>query len=100
VDPEWQNDGVKRFARTETSRRPFLELDHLNIMVALPEYMRAIKSLAMRIGTEFHDEDDVRYLLRHLDVRSYEKAIAIITKYFPFERFPQKILYALQELLS
>jgi hypothetical protein len=38
--------------------------------------------------------------MRHLDVRSYEKAVAIVTKYFPLERFPRKALYALQELLA
>jgi hypothetical protein len=32
----------------------------------------------MRLGAEFHDEDDVRYLLRLLEVRSYEKAVTII----------------------
>jgi hypothetical protein len=68
-------------------------------MVAQPEYLLAMKCLAMRIGAEFHDEDDIRYLLRHLDIRSYEKAIAVITKYYPKERFPPKTLYALAELL-
>jgi hypothetical protein len=53
----------------------------------------------MRIGAEFHDEDDVRYLLRHLDIRDYETALARIEKYYPLERFPQKSLYALSELL-
>jgi hypothetical protein len=32
-------------------------------------------------------------------VRSYTQALAIITKYYPLERFPQKSLYALEELL-
>lgn len=99
VNPDWLNDGVKGLLSVPGEFAPFLEHDHLNVMVALPEYMLAMKCLAMRIGTEFHDEDDVRYLLRHLDVRSYEKAVTIITKYFPLERFPQKTLYALQELL-
>jgi len=53
----------------------------------------------MRIGAEFHDEDDVRFLRRLLDVRSYDQALAIIAKYYPLERFPQKTLYALEELL-
>jgi hypothetical protein len=53
----------------------------------------------MRIGAEFHDEDDVRYLLRHLNIRSSERALSVITKYYPIERFPQKTLYALTELL-
>jgi len=32
----------------------------------------------MRIGAEFHDENDVRYLLRHLDVHSYDQALSIV----------------------
>ncbi len=58
-----------------------------------------MKCLAMRSGAEFHDEEDVRYLLRHLDIRSLEQALAILTKYYPLERFPQKTLHALEELL-
>jgi hypothetical protein len=53
----------------------------------------------MRIGAEFHDEEDVRYLLRHLDIRTYEKALTVIGKYYPLERFPQKTLHALAEIL-
>jgi hypothetical protein len=67
--------------------------------VAQPEYLLAMKCLAMRIGAEFHDEDDVRYLLRHLDIRTYEQAVTAITRYYPLDRFPQKTLYALAELL-
>ena len=50
-------------------------------------------------GAEFHDEDNIRYLLRHLDVQSYARALELITRYYPLERFPQKTLYALGELL-
>jgi hypothetical protein len=67
--------------------------------VALPQYLLAMKCLAMRIGAEFHDEEDVRFLLRLLNIRSYDQALAVITKYYPLERFPQKTLYALEELL-
>jgi hypothetical protein len=99
VNPDWLNDGVKGFLSAQGDFAPFLELDHLRIMVAQPQYLLAMKCLAMRIGAEFHDEDDIRYLLRHLDLRNYEKAVAVITKYYPLERFPQKTLYALAELL-
>jgi hypothetical protein len=99
VKPDWLNDGVKGFLSAQRDFAPFLELDHLRIMVAQPEYLLAMKCLAMRIGAEFHDEDDMRYLLRHLDLRNSEKALAVITKYYPLERFPQKTLYALAELL-
>jgi hypothetical protein len=99
VKVDWLNDAVKGFMSPRGDFAPFLQLDHLRIMMAQPEYLLAMKCLAMRIGAEFHDEDDIRYLLRLLDVRHYEDAVAIVTKYYPLERFPQKTLYALAELL-
>lgn len=96
---DWLNDGVKAFLSERGEFIPFLELDHLRVMIAQPEYLLAMKCLALRIGAEFHDEDDVRYLLRHLDIRDYDQAVATITRFYPLERFPQKTLYALAELL-
>lgn len=96
---DWLSDAVKGYLSAKGDFTAFLELDHLRVMVAEPQYLFAMKCLAMRIGAEFHDEDDVRYLLRHLDLRSYDQALAILTKYYPLERFPQKTLYALEELL-
>jgi hypothetical protein len=100
VSADWLNDAVKGFLSEQGDFAEFLELDHLTVMVAEAPYMLAMKCLAMRIGAEFHDEEDVRYLLRHLDIRAYDPALAVITKYFPLERFPQKTLYALAELLA
>jgi hypothetical protein len=99
MDPDWLNDGVKGFMSAHGDFSPFLERDHLSVMVAQPEYLLAMKCLAMRIGAEFHDEDDVRYLLRQLDIRRYDQAISVIEKYYPLDRFPQKTLYALAEIL-
>jgi hypothetical protein len=99
IEPDWLNDGVKGFLSERGEFIPFLELDHLRVMVAQPAYLLAMKCLSFRIGAEFHDEDDVRYLLRHLGIGSYDQAIAVITRFYPLERFPQKTLYALGELL-
>ncbi len=92
IDDRWLNDGVKGFISAQGEVAPFLELDHLKVMAAQPEYLLAMKCLALRIGTEFHDEQDVRFLLRLLDVRSYDEALRIVTKYYPLDRFPQKTL--------
>jgi hypothetical protein len=99
IQPDWLNDGVKGFLSEHGEFNPFLELDHLRVMVAQPEYLLAMKCLSLRLGPEFHDEDDVRYLLRHLAIGSLEQAVATITRFYPLERFPQKTLYALAELL-
>lgn len=99
LPPDWLNDAVKGYLSERGEFRPWLELAHLKVMVALPEYLLAMKCLAYRIGAEFHDEDDIRFLLRLLDVRSYDRALELVTRYYPRERIPQKALYALQELL-
>jgi hypothetical protein len=99
VRADWLNDSVKGFLSERGEFRPFLELDHLRVMVAQPEYLLAMKCLALRIGAEFHDEDDVRYLLRHLGIERYEDAVAVIARFYRLDRFPQKTLYALGELL-
>jgi len=96
---DWLNDAVKGFLSERGEFRPWLELSHLRVMVAQPEYLLAMKCLALRIGAEFHDEDDIRYLLRHLGVTNYDKALEIVTRYYPLKRIPQKTLYALGELL-
>ncbi len=99
IDSRWLNDAVKGFMSAQGEFAPFLELDHLRVMAAQPEYLLAMKCLAMRIGAEFHDEEDVRFLLRLLDIRSRDDALGVITKYYPLERFPQKTVYALEDLL-
>jgi hypothetical protein len=99
IPPDWINDAVKGFLSDRGTFTPFLELDHLRVMVAQPEYLLAMKCLALRIGAEFHDEDDIRYLLRHLNVAGYDQAIELITRFYPLARIPQKTLYALGELL-
>jgi hypothetical protein len=99
IESNWLNDAVKGFLGDRGEFEHFLELDHLSVMLAQPQYLLAMKCLAMRIGEEFHDEDDVRYLLRHLNIETYESALQVITRFYPTERFPQKTLYALEELL-
>ena len=99
VAEDWLNNAVKGFLRKEGDYNEYLALSNLNIFIAKPEYLLAMKSLAMRLGPGFHDEDDLRYLLRYLNIDKYADALTVIEKYYPLERFPQKILYALEEIL-
>jgi len=100
VPENWLNDAAKGYMSADGDYRPFLELPNLRVLMAQPEYLLAMKCLAFRLGAEFHDEADVRYLLRYLNIDRYEAAIAVITRYYPRERFPQKAFYALEEILS
>ena len=100
VPEDWLNDAVKGFLCARGEFRPYLELPHLRVFVAEPHYLLAMKCVAMRLGAEFHDLDDVRYLLRHLGVRSSAEALAIVTRYFDEERIPLKARLALEEMLG
>ncbi len=97
---DWLNDAVKAYLSDHEDFQPYLELTNLHVLSASPEYLLAMKCLAMRLGEGFHDEDDVRFLLRLLNLTDYRKALEVVTRYYPRERFPQKTLYALEELLE
>jgi len=96
---DWLNDAVKRYLSTEGDFVPFVSLSNLQVLTATPEYLLAMKCLAMRLGAEFHDQDDARFLLRYLNITRYQTALDIISRYYPIDRIPQKTLYALEELL-
>jgi hypothetical protein len=98
--PDWLNDGVKGYLSSRGVFQPYLALPNLTVLTASPEYLLAMKCLAMRLGAEFHDESDIRYLLRFLNIDNYAAAIEIVARYYPLERIPQKTLYALEEMLS
>ena len=100
VDERWLNDGVKGYISQKGTFFNYLELSNLKVFCADANYLLAMKCLAMRIGEEFQDLEDIRYLLRHIGLGKYEDAIEIIEKYYPLDQFPQKTLYALEELLE
>lgn len=99
VPDTWLNDAVKAFLSPRADFDPYLELDHLRVFTAVPEYLLAMKCAAMRLGAEFHDLDDVRYLLRYLNITSAAKALEIVTRYYDADILPAKARLALEELL-
>ena len=99
-DPDWINDAVKGYMNEHGSFADYLDLSNLKVMTAQPEYLLAMKCLSMRLGPEFHDEDDVRFLLRYLNLTRYQQAVNIISRYYPLDRIPAKALSAMEEILG
>lgn len=100
VPDSWLNDAVKGFLSPRGDFDSFLELPHLRVFVARPTYLLAMKCAAMRLGEEFQDLDDVRYLLRYLNISSADEALGIVTKYFDESQLLPKTRLALEELLG
>ncbi|MGH7555805.1 MAG: hypothetical protein ACREMQ_22620 [Longimicrobiales bacterium] len=96
----WLTDAVKGYLSPRGEYDPYLELDHLCVFVAKPEYLLAMKCVALRLGEEFHDLDDVRYLLRYLNVTTADDALGIVRQYFDEVRVLPKTRLALEELLG
>jgi hypothetical protein len=99
VPDTWLNDAAKAFLGPHGEFDDYLELSHLRVFVAQPAYLLAMKCAAMRLGEEFHDVDDVRYLLRFLNITTVDEAMRVVTKYFDESRLPPKTRLALEELL-
>jgi len=100
VPANWLNDAVKGFLSPKGDFVPFLELDHLRVFTADPRYLLAMKCAAMRLGEEFQDIDDVRFLLRYLNIDSVAEALQVVTRYFDEASLPAKTRLALEELLG
>jgi hypothetical protein len=100
VPANWLNDAVKGWLSPHGAYDPFLERSHLKVFVAQPTYLLAMKCAAMRLGEEFHDLDDVRFLLRYLNLTRSAEALAIVAQYFDQTQIPVKTRLALEELLD
>lgn len=99
VPETWLNDAVKAFLSPRGAFDNYLELSHLRVFVAQPAYLLAMKCAAMRLGEEFHDVDDVRYLLRFLNITTVAEAMRLVTAYFDEAQLQPKTRLALEELL-
>lgn len=100
VPDTWLNDAAKGYLGAHGEYSTFLELSNLRVFVATLPYLLAMKCMAMRLGEEFHDEEDVRYLLRALNIATLAEAVDVITHYFDESQLPPKTRFALEEILE
>lgn len=100
ISDRWLNDAVKGFLGTRGAFNDYLEMSHLRVFVAQPTYLLAMKCAAMRIGEEYQDVDDVRYLLRYLNISTVAEAMRVVTTYFDESQLQPKTRLALEELLA
>jgi hypothetical protein len=102
---EWLNDAAKGFvsARHEVSATDLPQFPGLRVVAPTPEYLLAMKCMASRIAVGAGGPDDVadiRFLLRHLRVRSVDDALTIVARYYPASAVPPRTQFLLEELLG
>jgi len=102
----WLNDGVKGFvsARHETTEGNLPQYPHLRLTMPVPEYLLAMKCMAGRLGAPSGDEPsdlaDIRFLIRHLGLKSTQDVLDIVTLYYPPERISVKTQYLIDSLFE
>jgi hypothetical protein len=97
---DWLNDAVKGFFSEAGRFEVYVEFSHLRIFVPHPEYLLAMKCMAMRLAEEFQDRSDVAVLLKILGLRRMVAAESVLARYYPLDRYPARARYVLEELLE
>ena len=96
---DWLPKAVRTLLAEGPDRRDYLTLSHLSVFTPLPEYVLAVKCAAMRLGDDFTEEEDVRYVLRAMNIASADAAMSIVTRYFSERQLAPDTRLRLEQLL-
>jgi hypothetical protein len=106
---DWLNDGVKGWLshRDAEAKRLFRSYSSetdpgLRVYLAVPQYLFAMKCLAMRIGgvETTQDRADIEALAESLEITSAEAAIDIVARYYPSSRILPKTQLGIEEIFA
>ncbi|NLB66576.1 MAG: hypothetical protein GX803_08920 [Lentisphaerae bacterium] len=95
---DWLNDAAKGFFVSSSPQVPFREWSNLRVWALAPEFMLAMKCVAARYDTT--DADDVRFLVRYLQLKTPEQVFELVSKYYPNERIPATSQFFVEELMQ
>lgn len=95
---DWLNDAVKGFMPGEDEHaRPVPDVTGIEVTTASPQYLLAMKLMAMRFG---EDDEDIEILLRECGLRSAEEALDLLRRMYPLQEAPPKTRFFLEELFG
>lgn len=94
----WLNDAGKGFMPgADEHPRPVPDIAGIEIATASPQYLLAMKLMAMRFG---EDDEDIRILLRECDLHSADEALALLERLYPLQEPSPKTRFFLEELFG
>ena len=108
---DWLNDGVKGFLSNKEERQLFLELPEnsetkgLRVFTPTPEYLLAMKCMAMRIGglensSNISDIEDIKNLIQITGLNTKDQIISLVEKFYPENLIQPKVLYGIEEIVE
>lgn len=93
----WLNFGVKMFV-VNHEKRILFDLPCLKVFAPEADYLLAMKTLAARADTS--DLDDIRFLLKRLQLQSVDDALKIVKEFYPKKAVKPETVFLLEELLE
>lgn len=97
LSEDWLNDGVKGFLVDHT-KKVFLNLPHLTVMVADSRYLLAMKALSARIDAT--DGQDIAFLVNDLGIKTVREVFEIIETYYPRRMIRPATQFFLEEIFN
>lgn len=95
---EWLSNAVKKFiGRPDRKPLPVLDLPGLRLMAGSPEYLLAMKILADRHD---HDREDLRFLIRMLNLKSLKQAEHAFRDVYPDEEMHPDTRKRIAEIIA
>ena len=103
---DWINDGVKGFTSGQEKMELMKNFDGsaggLRIYVPAPEYLFAMKCMAMRPeGIDgSHDISDIALLAKVIGIRNAQDALALVEDFYPSAMIPPKVRFGVEEIMD
>jgi hypothetical protein len=97
LSEDWLNDAAKAFVPAGATFERWRAMSHLDIAVADPATMLAMKCAAARTQ---EDSDDIKALAAHLGLRTTTGVLAIVTRFYPAARLPVRTQLLLEEMFG
>ena len=104
---DWLNDGVKGSLSVKQELQlqgtyPSPEQPGLRVYVPTPEYMLAMKCMAMRPeGVEgAQDIEDIRHLIRITNLKTVAEILELVENFYPRALIPPKVAFGVEEIME
>jgi len=96
----WATDAVRRIVGRHGPPGGFLDIPHLAVFQPPPEYALAVKLAVLRPDPSTRDLEDLRFLLRALNLGSEEGARASVARYVADRHLPPHASSVLRSVLN
>jgi len=104
---DWLNDGVKGFLSAHEKMRLMMEFSDtvsggLRIHTPAPEYLFAMKCMAMRTETvgNVSDKLDIEALAHEIGIKDARTALEIVESFYPPSGIPPKVRFGVEEIME